>query len=452
MPKVRKIESLPEFPSIEGYEGKKRVVIYARVSTGKEEQQNSLESQKTYYTEFINKRLNWKLVGTYIDDGKTGTSYIKRDAFVRMMADCEEGKVDIIVTKSVSRFARNTVDALKNIRRLKELGVEIYFEKENIWTFDGKGEFLLTLMTSFAQEESRSISENTAWGKRKRFADGFYSVAYSSFLGYEQGFVINEKEAITIRKIFKLYLMGYSCYKISNLLTADTDVTATKLEQWRADSVSRILQNEKYKGDALLQKSYKADFLEKKCRKNCGELPQYYVTGGHEPIIEPILFDYVQSRIKEKSILGENSSGDSIFSSKFICGKCGCLYGPKPEHSNDKYKKVVWMCRNRFKKGIYCKNERVDERELKQIYSCIAKKCVKRRGVVNLCSNLLRMFALPMIGTTDIEAMTGQISSVEDIAIIIKKITVYPDRRLVAELIDGSHVTLKRKGKNTLFE
>ena len=188
----------------------RRVAAYARVSTGSEQQQSSIEAQQDYYIKLIDFRLDWTFAGLYIDDGVSGTRTEHREGFNQMIQDALAGKIDLIVTKSISRFARNTVDSLSTIRLLKEHGVEIFFEKENIWTFDSKGELMLTILSSVAQEESRSISENITWGKRKRFADGEYAVAYGRFLGYDRGMIINQTEAVIIKKIYFLFLLGMS--------------------------------------------------------------------------------------------------------------------------------------------------------------------------------------------------------------------------------------------------
>ena len=258
--------------------------------------------------------------------------------------------IAFLSTKSVSRFARNTVDSLTTVRKLKEKGIEVYFEKENIWTLDAKGELLITIMSSLAQEESRSISENTTWGQRRRFADGRASVAYSHFLGYGPGFEIIEDQAETVRLIYRLYLSGLSCYSISRKLEEMKRETPCGGTRWHADSVQRILLNEKYKGDALLQKTYTADFLSKKIVENNGEIPQYYVEGHHKGIIDAETFELVQAEFQRRQGNTTSYSGISIFSSKIICGDCGCFYGAKVWHSNDKYRKVVWRCNRKYRK------------------------------------------------------------------------------------------------------
>lgn len=251
-----------------GSEKKRKVAAYARVSTDHEEQQSSYEAQVDYYTRYINSRSDWEFVSVYSDEGITGCNTKKRAGFNKMVNDALEGRIDLIITKSVSRFARNTVDSLTTIRKLKENKVECYFEKENIWTFDGKGELLLTIMSSLAQEESRSISENCTWGQRKRFADGKVSVPFKRFLGYDRGtdgnLVVNEEQAVIVRKIYGLFLQGRSPYAIAKILMDAKIPSPGGKNTWANSTVKSILTNEKYKGDALLQKVYTVDFLSKK--------------------------------------------------------------------------------------------------------------------------------------------------------------------------------------------
>ncbi|SKA11729.1 Site-specific DNA recombinase [Pilibacter termitis] len=235
---------------------KRRVAAYARVSTEQDEQQTSYEAQIDYYTNYIKGREDWEFAGMYSDEGITATNTTKRIGFQNMIADAMAGKIDLIVTKSVSRFARNTVDSLTTVRQLKEKGVEIYFEKENIWTLDSKGELLITIMSSLAQEESRSISENVVWGQRKRFADGKVTVPFKRFLGYDMGpdrnLVVNPEQAKVVKKIYALFLKGKAPYAIATELTKEGIPTPAGKKNWGSACVKSILTNEKYKGDALL--------------------------------------------------------------------------------------------------------------------------------------------------------------------------------------------------------
>lgn len=351
---------------------KRRVAAYARVSTDMEEQLTSYEAQMDYYTNYIKSREDWEFVSVYADEGITGCNTKKRDGFNRMVADALAGKIDLIVTKSVSRFARNTVDSLTTIRKLKEKNIEVYFEKENIWTFDGKGELLLTIMSSLAQEESRSISENCTWGQRKRFADGKFSVAFSNFLGYDRGengeLVLNEEQAAVVRRIYGLFLQGRSPYAIAKVLTAEKIPTPSGKGNWCGATIKSILQNEKYKGDALLQKRYTVDFLTKKKKINEGEVPQYYVEGSHDAIITPAVFDAVQKQMAVRHPGKNRHSSVSIFSSKIKCGDCGSWYGSKVWHSNDKYRRVVWQCNHKFDGGEKCTTPHLDEETIKELF------------------------------------------------------------------------------------
>lgn len=267
-----------------GSTAKRKVAAYARVSTDHEEQQSSYDAQVDYYTHYIQAREDWEFIGIFSDEGVTGTCMAKRDGFNAMVEAALAGRIDLIITKSVSRFARNTVDSLTTIRKLKEHGTEVFFEKEAIWTFDSKGEMLLTILSSLSQEESRSISENVRWGQRKKFSDGRFSMPYSSFLGYDRGpdgtMVINEKQAELVRRIFRMYLQGFSPREIAKTLTEEGIKTIRGKDVWNPSSITGILQNEKYKGDALLQKTYTRDFLSKKRKTNRGEVQQYYVKGS----------------------------------------------------------------------------------------------------------------------------------------------------------------------------
>lgn len=237
---------------------KRKVAEYARVSTDSDEQFTSYEAQVDYYTNYIKSRDDWEFIEVYTDEGITGTNTKRREGFKKMVTDALDGKIDLIVTKLVSRFARNTVDSLTTVRQLKEKGVEIYFEKENIWTLDSKGELLITIMSSLAREESRSISENCTWGQRKRFADGKVTVPFKRFLGYDRGedgnLVINESEAVTVRRIYGMFLQGMTPFAIATQLTKDKILSPGSKEKWNASNIRSILSNEKYKGDALLQK------------------------------------------------------------------------------------------------------------------------------------------------------------------------------------------------------
>ena len=351
-----------------GSMAKRKVAAYARVSTDHEEQQSSYEAQCDYYTNYIRKRDDWEFAGIYSDEGVTGTSTKKREGFTRMVDDALAGKIDLIITKSVSRFARNTVDSLTTIRKLKEHGTEVFFEKESIWTFDSKGEMLLTILSSLSQEESRSISENVKWGQRKKFSDGRFSMCYGRFLGYEKGedgsMVINKEQAKTIEFIYSEFIMGLSPKAIAKKLTELGYETPGGQKKWYEGTVRSILKNEKYKGCALLQKTYTPDFLTKKSVKNDGKVPQFFVEDSHPAIIDPDQFALVQDIFEERT-RDPKHSGATIFSGKIRCGCCGGWYGSKVWHSNDKYRRVIWQCNAKFKDKTRCQTPHMTEDEIK---------------------------------------------------------------------------------------
>jgi site-specific DNA recombinase len=393
---------------------KRKTAGYARVSTDSEEQATSYGAQMDYYQEYIKNREDWEFVGMYSDEGITATNTKHRDGFNQMVEDALAGKIDLIITKSVSRFARNTVDSLTTVRKLKEHGVEIYFEKENIWTLDAKGELLITIMSSLAQEESRSISENTTWGQRKRFADGRASVAYRNFLGYDKGFKVNEKEAETVKLIYKWFLEGYSAFTIAKKLSEMGVPTPTHKKKWHHDVVMSILKNEKYKGDALLQKYYTTDFLTKKLKKNEGEVQQYYVEGHHEAIISPAVFELVQAEILRRNSSSSKHSGVSIFSSKIKCGNCGSWFGSKIWHSNDKYRKVIFQCNHKFNGECKCTTPHLTEQQIKDIFVSAFNKLMPEKNEI-LCN--IEIIIQTLCDTTSLEEQARVLT--DEIAMLV---------------------------------
>lgn len=374
---------------------KRRTAGYARVSTDSDEQFTSYEAQIDYYSRLIKSREDWTFVKVYTDEGISALNTKHRDGFNEMIRDALNGKIDLIVTKSVSRFARNTVDSLVTIRELKEKGVECYFEKENIFTFDGKGELLLTIMSSLAQEESRSISENVTWGQRKRFSDGKVSMPYKHFLGYEKGKdgnpVINEKEAAVVRLIYRMFLEGKTPIGICQCLDSRGIPTPSGKEKWSQTTVSSILSNEKYKGDALLQKSFTVDFLKKKMKTNEGEVPQYYVESSHDAIISPIEWDMVQGEIARRKEFGRTYRGSSLFSSKLVCGDCGGFFGQKVWHSTDAYRKLIWRCNNKFKGEKKCSTPHLEAETIQRKFLIAYNRLMESRdSVIGDCELMRR--------------------------------------------------------------
>lgn len=354
---------------------KLRVAAYCRVSTDSDEQATSYEAQVEHYTAFIKQNSEWEFAGIFADDGISGTNTKKREEFNRMIGECMAGNIDLIVTKSISRFARNTLDCLKYIRELKEKNIPVFFEKENINTMDSKGEVLLTIMASLAQQESQSLSQNVKLGLQYRYQNGEVQVNHNRFLGYtkdEDGHLIIEPvEAEVVKRIYREYLEGASLLQICRSLKADSILTAANKPHWRPETVKKILQNEKYIGDALLQKTYTVDFLTKKRVKNNGIVPQYYVENSHEPIIPRELFMQVQEEmVRRANLRGGKDGKKRVYSSKYAlssivyCGQCGDIY--RRVHWNNRgYKSIVWRCVSRLEeKGSECTAPTINEETL----------------------------------------------------------------------------------------
>ena len=341
-----------------------RVAAYCRVSTDKEEQENSLENQITYYKNKIESTTNWTLVDIFADFGISGMNDKNRIEFQRMIEMCNKGKIDLIITKSISRFARNTVDCLTHVRKLKANNIGVIFEKEGINTLDALSETFLTWFSAFAQAESESLSQNVTRGKRMGYKEGKF--AFPSLLyGYDRGDgktpVIIPEQAAIVRKIFHMYLEGNSIGGIRKWLNDNNIETTRGTGEWNKSTVSGILRNEKYKGDVLLQKSYTVDYLTKTIAKNKGEVTQYYIENNHEGIVSREVFDMVQDELQRRASL-YSSKNPSRYSSKYalsgkvICGECGAKYR-RVTWSRDGNKKIVWRCTERLKNGTKnCKN------------------------------------------------------------------------------------------------
>lgn len=349
--------------------GKRRVAAYCRVSTDSEEQLNSYEAQKTYYTKKIEENPDWEMAGIYADKGLSGTSLKKRGEFNRMIVACKRGRIDTILTKSLSRFARNTVDCLEIVRMLKAHGIGVIFEKENINTLTESSEFLITLFSGFAQAESESLSKNVTWGKQKSMESGNVSFQYSKLLGYHRGPdgqpEVEPEEAETVRRIYRRYLDGCSLGQIKAELEQDEVPTASGIQGWSYQVIRNILTNEKYIGDALLGKTYITDCISKEVRKNRGERPQYYVENSHPAIIPKEMFYQVREemarRASKRKVLQKHGrtergkySAKYALSERLVCGECGSPYKRCTWARNGK-KRVVWRCVSRLEFGTrYC--------------------------------------------------------------------------------------------------
>ena len=402
---------------------RRKVAGYARVSTDSEEQVTSYTAQVDYYTQYIKGNPEWDFVKVYTDEGISGTNTKKRDGFNEMIADALAGKISLILTKSVSRFARNTVDSLTTIRTLKAHGVEVFFEKENIWTFDSKGELLLTIMSSLAQEESRSISENITWGKRKQFADGKVSLPYKQFLGYRKGAnglpEIVPEEAEIVRLIYRLFMEGKSSSFIAKHLTESGIPTPSGKKNWQSSTIESILTNEKYKGDARLQKKFTTDYLTKTMKVNEGEVPQYYVENSHPAIIEARAWDMVQGELRRRKEAVHRNISQSPFSGRIFCGDCGEQFGPKVWHSNSQYRRVIWQCNHKFKGEVKCATPHLTEDALKEYTRQALSFLIENREALIEDGRLIKQ---ALSNHTEIDAeLQAVITEMEVVAGLIEK-------------------------------
>lgn len=351
---------------------KLRVAAYCRVSTDSDEQATIYDAQVEHYTELIQKNPEWEFAGIYADDGISGTNTKKREDFNRMIDDCEAGNIDMIITKSISQFARNTLDCLKYIRKLKEKNIPVFFEKEAINTMDAKGEVLITIMASLAQQESQSLSQNVKLGLQFRYQSGQVQVNHNHFLGYTKdadgNLIIDPEQAEVVKRIYREYLEGYSMDRIAKGLEADGILTGAGKTKWWTSTINKILRNEKYIGDALLQKTYTTDFLNKTRVKNNGIVPQYYVEGNHEAIIPKDIFLRVQEELVRRRVVKTSSNGkkrsyscNHCFAQIVICGECGEMF--RRIHWNNRgCKSIVWRCISRLEPtGQECHARTINE-------------------------------------------------------------------------------------------
>ena len=357
MRNIQRVKTPAKLPS------RKRVAAYARVTTGKDAMLNSLSAQVSYYSSFIQRRLDWEYVGVYADEALTGTKD-NRPEFQRLVADCKVGKIDIVITKSISRFARNTVTMLETVRELKLIGVDVFFERENIHSMSGDGELMLTILASFAQEESRSVSENCKWRIQKKMKKGEL-VGFFGMYGYDykNGEVtVNEEQASVVQQIFAWYIGGLGTAKISKRLN-EQGIPSMMGGRWSAPRVGDLISNEKLTGNAMLQKFYSTDHLTKKQKRNRGEKPRYFVEGTHPAIIDTEVFETAQ-RIRQERAAHVNASDSSEnvypFSGKIFCEQCGKHY---------KRKKAVgkwnWQCSTYLQEGkAFCPAKQVPEETL----------------------------------------------------------------------------------------
>lgn len=377
MAKITKIEK-----TVPTMKVRKKVAAYARVSMESERMNHSLSAQISYYSSLIQRNPDWEYAGVYADDGITGTAISKRDEFQRMVEDAEAGKIDIILTKSIQRFARNTVDLLETVRHLKDIGVEVRFEKENINSMSGDGELMLTILASFAQEEVRSISENEKWSIRKRYEKGI-PVSKPRILGYRwegDTMVVVPEEAVIVKRIYQNFLDGKSRLETERELAAE-GITSVHGNRMCDSQLKNILTNISYTGNMLLQKEYVSDPINKQRRKNRGELPQYFVENSHEAIIPIETWQYVQDEMARRRELGPRANKSlnlTCFSGKIKCERCGCSFMHNKRRNKAAMSQLgefieYWTCGTKKKKGGRCPT-----RDIPQII--LQRKCAEVMG------------------------------------------------------------------------
>jgi len=409
-----------------------RVAAYCRVSTDEEEQLTSYAAQQTYYTDKIMANKNWTMAGIFADEGITGTSARKRPEFLRMIRLCKQKKIDIILTKSISRFSRNTVDCLNYIRTLRELGIAVIFEKENINTLESDSEILITMLGAFAQAESESISANVRWGKRQAMREGKPIIQYKHLYAYTKGEdgkpKIIPEQAKVVRLIYDYYLSGASLRMIKDRLESERILNAAQQPQWTVSAIRSILTNEKYRGDVLLQKTFISDCISRKVIRNTGQLPMYLIENHHEAIIDRRIFDAVQAEMARRNA-GKSPSkknaptGKSSYASKYalserlVCGECGTLYR-RCTWSKRGIKRVVWRCVSRLDYGTkYCHNSpTIDEKPLQQaILAAINSAMSQKDALVQQIAGAMEWELTPIpgesMGLADIECRLGELNS-----------------------------------------
>ena len=429
----------------EAMKRKLQVAAYCRVSTEEEEQQSSYEAQCSYYTDKIMMNSEWTMAGIFADEGITGTSTKKRDDFNRMIRKCKQGKIDLILTKSISRFARNTLDTIKYTRMLRAIGIGIYFEKENINTLDMDSEMLITMLGAFAQAESESISRNVAWGKRKAIQSGKVFVNFNQLYGYylrEDGSPgIDLDKVAVVKFIYQHYLYGDSLRMIKDRLDNEGVLNPKGESYWLISSIKSILTNEKYCGDVLGQKTYKECVIGGKVMKNNGQLPQVLVQNNHPAIISREMFYAVQEEMKRRTAARspstKSATGRTSYASKYalserlVCGECGTLYR-RCTWTNRGKKKIVWRCVNRLDHGTkYCKESpSMEETALQNaIMNAINSSMDSTEGIARDVTNSYLMILKPQ----------------EDVAFTIEEVK-QRIQELTAEFdalfeMDGSEVT-----------
>ena len=395
-PRVITIPAKPESIKTQETQRQLRVAAYCRVSTDDEEQLTSYEAQQNYYTDKIMTNKEWTMAGIFADEGITGTSARKRPEFLKMVHLCKQKKIDIVLTKSISRFARNTVDCLNYIRALKALGIAVIFEKENINTLETDSEILITMLGAFAQAESESISQNVRWGKRQAMREGKASIQFKKMYAFERGedgnLQIIPDQAEEVQNMYRQFLAGASLRMIKEDLKSRNITNAKGDTDWTITAIRGILSNEKYCGDVLLQKTYISDCISKKVIKNTGQLPMYLVQNHHAGIVDRKTYDAAQAELARRNA-GKSPSkktaptGLTSYTSKYalserlVCGECGTLYRRCVWSKHGK-KRIVWRCVSRLDYGTkYCHSSpTLDEEPLQQAILAAINSAMSRKS------------------------------------------------------------------------
>ena len=462
--KVTKIEPVRQ-NVIQTLRPKKRVCAYCRVSTDSTKQHTSYVAQVEYYESYIGKREDWEFVGIFADEAKSGTKVKSRDEFLRMMRECENGNIDIIVTKSVTRFARNTVDSIEAIRKLKSLGVTIYFEKENLNTLSEQSEQMLTILSSLAQGESESISTNNRWGIQKRFRDGSYSlgtVAYGYTKDEDGELIINQDEAEIVRRIYLEYLHGKGAYVIARDLNTDKVATVRTAETWNESTVKEILQNPIYEGDLILQKTYTTEVLPFTKKRNRGEMPQFFIKDNHEPIITREQGQMVREIFEYRRKQMGNDRSDKYqnryeFSGKIKCGECGGSFKRQKIYIGKSYEKIQWSCSNHIKNSETCKMKAVREDVIKDAYLTMWNKLVCNYGYVLIPTlDSLKNLRTNKEQEDEIEELNHKIMELTEQSHILSRVVQkgYMDSALFIQKQNALNVELEetKKARNGLLD
>ena len=420
-PNVIVIPAKPQF-NIPETKRQLRVAAYCRVSTDDEEQLTSYEAQRTHYTDKIMQNPDWTMAGIFADEGITGTSARKRPEFLRMIRQCRQKKIDLILTKSISRFARNTVDCLTYVRLLKEHGIAVIFEEQNINTLESDSEMLITLLGAFAQSESENISANVRWGIRQAMREGRAYINYKHLYAYEKGSdgkpQIIPDQAEVVRDIYQRYLAGASLRQIKNWLESKMIPNVVGKTGWTITAIRGILTNEKYRGDVLLQKTFISDCISRKSIKNTGQLPMYLIENHHEGIIDRMTFDAVQAELArrkaERSPTKAAPTGLASYASKYalterlICGECGTRYR-RCTWKRGNQTRIVWRCVSRLDYGTkYCHHSpTLEEEPLQQAILAALNRAMSQRD------SLIRQITGAM--EQEIAPIPGEVLSLGDI-------------------------------------